>query len=131
VASGKEERRTDMTQRNRKAQSLPLLWLEVEDQNGVQVFDPNKIVLWDMKGGAHKLRSFTLEPDLENIVHKCVIYRSDNIEVRLTIAQLHRLINLSLRPLEYFQLVSLFGMAHEWHEDFYDPETGAALQPRR
>jgi hypothetical protein len=119
-----------MTPKNRKANPLPVLWLEVEDQNGIQVFDPNKIVLWDMDGGTERLKPFDLEPDLRNQAHKCVIYRSDNIEVRLTPVQLHRLISLSLKPSAYFQLVNLFGMAHEWHEDFYDPDTGEALQPR-
>ena len=42
---------------------------------------------------------------------------------------LSRLIRLAPRPLEYFQLRERYGMAHEWHEDFYDPGTGEALQP--
>ena len=41
-----------------------------------------------------------------------------------------RLASLSLRPDEYHALVSKFGIRHQWHEDFYDPATGEALQPR-
>ena len=38
-----------------------------------------------------------------------------------------RLISLSLRPLEYFNLVAVHGHEYELHEDFYD-EDGTACQ---
>lgn len=40
-----------------------------------------------------------------------------------------RLINLALRPLEFFNLVSIHGFTYLLHDDFYDYETGEATQP--
>lgn len=41
----------------------------------------------------------------------------------------HRLQSFALRPLEYFNLVSIHGHSFHLHDDFYDYETGEAYQP--
>lgn len=116
---------TDFPPKNRRDSSLPILRIEVEDANNVQVFDPNSIVLWEIRGGVDRLAPVSITG------HPFVTYRSDDIEMRLSPAQLGRLIRLDLTSDEYFQIRLMFGMAHEWHEDFYDPDSGEALQPRR
>lgn len=50
------------------------------------------------------------------------------IPYRLCHACHHRLLHLSLRPLEYFNLVAIHGFEYELHDDFYD-DYGAACTP--
>jgi hypothetical protein len=42
----------------------------------------------------------------------------------------HRLTNLALRPIEYFNLVAKHGNTFLLHDDFYDNDTGEAEQPK-
>ena len=42
---------------------------------------------------------------------------------------LDRLVNKSLRPLEFFNLTAIHGHSFYLHDDFYDYETGEATQP--
>lgn len=42
----------------------------------------------------------------------------------------HRLTNLALRPLEYFNLTAKHGHSFLLHDDFYDNDTGEAGQPK-
>lgn len=41
----------------------------------------------------------------------------------------NRLINYSLRPLEFFNLAAIHGHSFHLHDDFYDYDTGEATQP--
>jgi hypothetical protein len=41
-----------------------------------------------------------------------------------------RLLNNALRPLEFFNLVSIHGYNYYLHDDFYDYDTGQATQPK-
>lgn len=40
-----------------------------------------------------------------------------------------RLLNKALRPLEFFNLAAIHGSCYYLHEDFYDYDTGEAIQP--
>lgn len=42
---------------------------------------------------------------------------------------MNRLLNKALRPLEFFSLTAIHGHSFYLHEDFYDYETGEAIQP--
>lgn len=42
----------------------------------------------------------------------------------------NRLLNFALRPLEYFNLASIYGNSFHLHDDFYDYENGEASQPK-
>lgn len=53
--------------------------------------------------------------------------RSSNIPYQLCEPCYERLINHSLRPLEYFNLVAIHGHDYDLHDDFYD-EDGTACQ---
>jgi hypothetical protein len=60
-----------------------------------------------------------------------VTYIDCDGQILMTPAELMRFAGLRLTPVEYFSLRKKFGIRHQWHEDFYDPETGQALQPRQ
>jgi hypothetical protein len=109
--------------KNRRPEELPVLRLEVEDANAVKVFDPNTIAMWIFEHGEKSL--VPIEPA------GIVKYRSCDFELCLKPEVLARLVLIDLSPSEYFELRNQFGMAHEWHDDFYDEATGIALQPHR
>lgn len=78
------------------------------------------------------LAALRLSPDQASIISgtsPAFVYRADDYEVPLTRAELYRFLNHSLTHREYFAIRDHFGMAHEWHEDFYDPDTGEMFQP--
>jgi hypothetical protein len=114
---------------NRKPQALPILRIEIEHQDGTLVIDPNRFVL-EAIGGA-LLNLPVLEASKSDLSGQAAVcYRSDDLEIFLTPEELTRLALLSLQPEQYFALRAKYGMAHQWHDDFYDEETGEAVQPR-
>lgn len=54
---------------------------------------------------------------------------SETPPYRLCLPCCERLKNLSLRPLEFFNLTAIHGHSHYLHDDFYDYDTGEAMQP--
>jgi hypothetical protein len=58
------------------------------------------------------------------------LYREDDFGVVLTVDELRRLALRDLLPEQYFGLRHQFGMFHSIHEDFYDEQTGHAVQPK-
>ncbi len=42
----------------------------------------------------------------------------------------YRLFNYALRPLEFFNLVAIYGHGYYLHDDFYDYKNGEATQPK-
>lgn len=48
---------------------------------------------------------------------------------RLCLSCCDRLKNMALRPLEFFNLTAIHGHSHYLHDDFYDYDTGEAMQP--
>ena len=71
-------------------------------------------------------------PGAESVISgkPAVVYCTMDMKVPLTTEELKRLVALDLAPEEFFALRNHFGDAPEWHDDFYDPETGEAFQPR-
>lgn len=134
--------------KNRKDTSLPILQIEVEHADGVAKTNPNGIVVSAMLGiksgslnipdgflqtGTDVFDPTLLMPlrDIKSLIsgHPSVLYRADDYELSLTPDELFRFMKHALLPAEYFALRDHVGMIHEIHEDFYDPETGAAFQP--
>jgi hypothetical protein len=114
--------------RNRLEEALPLLRIEVHHADGVFVADPNGMAVAGCERALDALRplpgrasALSGEPG--------VLWRSHDVEAVLTPAELGRLARLSLRPDEVLALIERFGVVHEWHDDFYDLDTGEALQP--
>lgn len=134
--------------RNRKPDSLPILQIEVEHDDGVAKTNPNGIAVSAMLGIKSRALDIpdgflttdtnifdptSLSPlrDAKSIISglPAVLYRSEDYELALTSDELFRFMKHALLPAEYFALRDHVGMIHEIHEDFYDPETGAAFQP--
>jgi hypothetical protein len=60
-------------------------------------------------------------------------YRYSDIDVEMVLerGELERLIRHDLTPDEYFKLRAHFGMFFMIHEDYFDAETGEAIEPLR
>lgn len=118
----------DYTPRNRQEHHLHILELVVVTPHGKYGFSPNTIIQAVYSGDLPDevfpdlLSDISGEPALE--------YYSNDLRLLLTPDELARLVFLDLTKEEYTKLVEKYGLAYEWHEDFYDPETGEALQPK-
>ncbi|MCE6958084.1 hypothetical protein LAZ40_03310 [Cereibacter sphaeroides] len=109
---------------------LDFLRIEVVHRNGTEILDPNGILLAMMRGeNAH----WAADPDRRSLLsgEPALLYRCIDCEIPLSPEELRRLVTLDLRPDEFRKLKQACGIFHEIHDDFYDPETGEAVQPRR
>lgn len=115
--------------RNRREQSLPVLHIEIEDGNGVHVLDPNSLIMAEVSGS---LRNMLRQPVADSMLsgHPGYLFREDDVELALAPDELSRLIRRNLKPGEYLTLRDRFGIFFSIHDDFYEPETGEALQPK-
>jgi len=70
-------------------------------------------------------------PGVQSVIsgEPAVVYKADGNEIPLTPEELLRFIRHDLHPEEFRRLHEKYGQIHEIHEDFYEPETGAAWQP--
>lgn len=112
--------------RNRKATGLEVLEVELEDASGKVTVDPNGAAVIgytrEVPLAKPKWPSFLSgEPGF--------LYRTCEIELPLTHDELIRLLRHDLRPDEFHKLVGTFGVFFEIHADFYDEDSGEALQP--
>lgn len=134
--------------KNRLSQPLPVLELRVEHAGGSYKVCPNGMVacaIWAHTGekpdlpdkfllpGSELFNPKALEPlpGLKSLIsgNPAVMYRADDLEIALAPEELFRFASHRLRSDEYIALRDRFGMFHEIHEDFYDPDSGVALQP--
>ena len=90
---------------------------------------PNTIIKWALEGllGAGPGFSDT-DPDLGE-AGDVFLYRTDQVALKLPREKMVALLFRDLSPEDFFILHARFGIFHEIHDDFYDPETGEALQP--
>lgn len=104
------------------------LHISIEDNNGVRIFCPNCLCY-------HAQNDLVLENKelyICDVTGKrgAVVYKSLKEEYFLDKDIMMRLLRRSLRPGEYYILADKFGAdSYMLHDDFYDPETGEALQP--
>lgn len=111
---------------------LDILRITIDHDGPMVTTDPNGFAVMAMipRVMTTLLRPVaTLKSDASGQVG-CVVYTDADGAVALTTDELMRLAGLRLTELEYFALSQKFGIRHQWHEDFYDPETGVAQQPR-
>lgn len=102
--------------------------IEIEHAGGTITANPNLLILACFNGEIETLKSGGGTSLLSG--KPAIIYRTDRLEIPLTTDEVERLALRALTPAEFGRLLEHFGMEHEWHEDFYDPKTGIALQPK-
>jgi hypothetical protein len=118
------------TERATKNPELGVLDYVVEDANGETKYDPNGFVV---AGIMRTLLVHIPDPGIVSDISQqpAVLFRASDMTVRVTPEELRRMAMLSLRPDEFFALWKANGnIFHLIHDDFYDYETGEALQPR-
>jgi hypothetical protein len=116
-----------MENKNREKVTLPLLQILVETDRGTFEFDPNEFAI-----KRKKLLELTPLPNEKSLFsgQPAVLFFVDDVKIPMTPEELYRFSSLNLEEEEYFKLVETYGMNHYWHDDFYDPITGMAWQPR-
>jgi len=120
----------DFRHRNRvpRNQKLAVLQIVIEHADGILTTDPNGLIGLVLDGTLLKLKPY---PDLASVLSgkPAVLHREYDLEIPLTPEEVHRLADRSLTPDEFKKLMIRYGMAHAWHEDFYDLLSGEAMQP--
>jgi hypothetical protein len=135
--------------KNRAAEELPFLEIRVDHADGSEKTDPNGVsgcVIWGTEGRRPQaadgkpvdypglFNPLDLKP-LDGQVslisgEPAVVYRADDLVVPLTPRELLRFLAHALRPREFFVLLEHYGSFFEIHDDFYDPRSGMAYQPK-
>jgi hypothetical protein len=113
-------------EKNRDGQTEDILDIRIEDSEGSRRFDPNSLIM----------AIINQDVKLASPVGKSVIsgepgfrYRDNDVGLTLSKEELFRFIEKNLLPEEYFKLRDEYGMFFMIHDDFYDEETGEAVQP--
>lgn len=111
----------------------PLAVLRISIQHGIGTLetDPNGFAVMAMIPRVMQTLLTPLPDCFSDISGGIAVrYHDHDGSVSLTPQELMRMAGLRLYPYEYFLLFAKHGMRHQWHEDFYHPITGEALQPR-
>lgn len=136
------------TPKNRMPTELPILEIQVEHADGIEKTDPNGAVASALFGASGedlngkpgtaglrmnivRLAELSPVPGRSSVVsgEPALVYRAETVELALSPDEMHRFLDRSLTPDEYFAIRGRYGMFFEIHEDFYDPGTGEAFQP--
>lgn len=109
--------------------------VEMDDGNGRIVLCPNHVLIYS----GNLFNNVAIDPlpsELNEHIH-CEIcdkpgiyYRDPDVVVYLCKEHLFRWNTLNLSPQDFYAMYHRLGNVFMLHEDFYDSETGEALQPR-
>jgi hypothetical protein len=121
--------------KNRPIRSdLGALDIEIADGAGkVLKFDPNGLAVALVKGD---LAGELGRPIPKDVIGSAISgeagyrYSDSEVDFILTREELGRFLVYDLKPNEYFALRAKYGMFFQIHDDFYDEESGQALQPK-
>ncbi len=107
---------------------LGVIGIEVITADGVIKTDPNGLVIASSQSAWKKWRP------INGCASVCsgepaVLYRTHEAEIALTPDELRRLSLRALTPQEFGAICDAVGATWDLHDDFYDPDTGEALQP--
>lgn len=85
-----------------------------------------------MDGLTNFLNEATPLPDTVSIIsgEPAIIYRTREVTLPLTLDETKRLVLLALSRDEFEAIIENVGAIYELHDDFYDPESGEAFQPK-
>lgn len=113
--------------KNRKQTGVEGINIEFEDGSAKSISTPNEVTVM-----AFNKRLPITGP---TVGASCIsgrpgyIYRTEEVELVLAADEMVCLVRRELQPAEFKSLLSRYGMFFEVHGDFYEPETGVALQP--
>lgn len=106
---------------------LSALDIDVTSAIGKDRYDPNSLVMAAAKGDVAMLTTVDgLKSDIS--AEPAVLYRTAEIRLQLTPAELARLTLRNLEPHEFLSLLATYGDFYEIHDDFYDHQSGVSLQ---
>lgn len=114
--------------KNRTRFDVDILETHVLHSGGTLVMDPNAVAMAGIMGELVLLNP--VAPSFLSGEPGYLYRNSDGVEMALTRDELLRLFALNLRPEEFLKILGHFGEFYEIHDDFYDMETGEAIQPR-
>lgn len=117
--------------RNRRDESLDVLHLEVEHAAGVERMDPNGQIIMLVRD-TEKVLGWQPVPGRVSVIsgRPAILYRAEDFEIPLTVGEYVGLVGRELEPHEALRIMEEYGPAFDWHDDFYDEETGDAVQPK-
>lgn len=108
------------------------LRIDITHAEGTDSFDPNTITIRMIEEPEY-LSSLKSTGDISILsAEPGVIYKTDEFEACLTAGEIGRLTMRALTPSEFKGLRRAFKgqRIHEIHDDFYDQDTGEAMQPK-
>lgn len=111
--------------KNRSGKVLGPIEICIEDADGIKTYDPNSLIMTHVErglplGGTVGASVISGEPGYR--------YMEDDVVLILTKDELVRLVEHDLKPEEFKKLRDLYGVFFSIHDDFFDMETGEALQ---
>ena len=114
---------------NPNCADLGPLDIEITHAGGRIRRDPNGIVLMALHDDISVLEPL---PDHLSVLSgaPAILVRTNEDDFALTPEEARRFYLLALTPAEFFRFCEEVGAVYELHDDFYDPETGQALQPK-
>lgn len=124
---------SDYPARNRRATALPAGSIEIEDRGGAVKRLEGEAVLVAMAGeySGHKPLAVG-EPGFESLLcgEQGYLLRTEDVEVPLTLREIVHLLLNALAPEQYLKLRETYGLFGPIGEDYYDPQTAKAKQPK-
>lgn len=115
--------------KNRLAEELGPIDLRIIHGDGEERVDPNEVIVIILTK-KDWLLSLKPLPDTTSLLsgEPALIYRADDMAIPLTTRELYRLMTRDLFAHEFFKLRDHFGDFHDIHDDYYDHDTGVAIQ---
>jgi hypothetical protein len=116
--------------KNRPEDDGGLTHLDIDITSGIgkDRYDPNTVIMAAQEGHIAALSTVDgLKSDISG--EPAVLYRTPEIRLQLTPAELQRLTLHALEPHEVAALLEMYGDFYEVDEDFYARRTNAPMQP--
>lgn len=115
--------------KNRQPERLPVCEIRIAWDGGELVTDPNALILMAYQGGYPVGLPFSERPSALSGAPS-YLYKSDNLEIPLTLGELDRMNRRALASGEFKALMQRYGRFHEIQGDFYFFENGVSAQPK-
>jgi hypothetical protein len=108
---------------------IDFIRIEIHHAGGVKAFDANTLIMTCLNTPA--VISTLMSPGEPSVLsgEPALRYKTFQFETWLTSEEIYRMTMRNLEPEEALKLIDLYGPVFEVHDDFYDSETGEALQP--